>query len=145
MRRPARDDGGSALVEVTWLAILLMVPLVYVLLAVFEVQRGAFGVSAASRAAGRAYAVAASDGEAWRQARAAATVALADQGVDDFDLRISCTPVPADCLAPGSVLTVVVRSRVHLPLAPAALGGEAPSFRVQSVHRFPVGRYVEGR
>lgn len=140
-----RDDTGSALVEVTWLAILLMVPLVYVLLAVFDVQRGAFGVSAASRAAGRAYALADSDPDGWRRARAAATVALADQGVDDFDLAITCTPTPSDCLAPGSVLTIVVRSQVTLPLAPPALGGGAPSFRVESVHRVPVGRYVEGR
>ena len=33
-----RDQRGSALVEFTWLAILLMVPLLYIVLAVFEVQ-----------------------------------------------------------------------------------------------------------
>ena len=43
-----RDESGSALVEVVWLGILLMVPLVYVMLSVFDVQRGAFGVSAAA-------------------------------------------------------------------------------------------------
>lgn len=139
-----RDDRGSALVEVTWLAILLLVPLVYVLLAVFDVQRGAFGVSAASRAAGRAFALAPSDGEGLSRAHAAAAVALGDQGVDEFDLVVACTPVPTDCLAPGSVVTVTVRSQVDLPLVPAALGGGAPSVRVQSVHRVPVGRYVEG-
>ena len=34
-----RDERGSAVVEFSWLAILLMVPLVYVMLAVFDVQR----------------------------------------------------------------------------------------------------------
>lgn len=142
-----RGEEGSALVEVSWLAILLLVPLVYVLLAVFDVQRGAFGVSAASRAAGRAYALAESDAAGRAQARAAAAVALADQGIpaERFDLDVTCTPYPHDCLAPGSVLTVVVRSRVDLPLVPLALGGGAPSFRVESVHRVPVGRYVEAR
>ena len=53
MTRP-RGEAGSALVEVTWLSILLLVPLVYVVLAVFEVQRAAFAVDAATRAAGRA-------------------------------------------------------------------------------------------
>ncbi|MBD8868766.1 hypothetical protein [Nocardioides donggukensis] len=142
-----RAERGSALIEVTWLAILLLVPLVYVLISVFDVQRGAFGVSAASRAAGRAYTLADSDAEGRRQAHAAAATALADQGIpaDRFTLDIGCRPVPGDCLSPGSVVTVVVRSRVDLPLVPAALGGGAPSFRLESVHRVPVGRYVESR
>ena len=141
-----RGEEGSALIEVTWLAILLMVPLVYVLLSVFDVQRGAFGVSAASRAAGRAYSLADSDAQGRSRARAAARTALADQGFDDgFDLDITCTPEPRNCLSPGSVITVVVRAQVDLPLAPPALGGGAPSFRVESTHRVPYGTYVEER
>ncbi len=145
-RRCPRGERGSALIEVTWLAILLLVPLVYVLISVFDVQRGAFGVSAASRAAGRAYALAGTDAEGRSRARAAARTALADQGFDGgFDLDISCTPLPRNCLSPGSVITVVVRTDVDLPLAPAALGGGAPSFRVDSTHRVPYGTYVEER
>lgn len=143
---PRRDERGSALVEVTWLSLVLMVPLVYVLLAVFDVQRGAFAVSAASRAAGRAYALADTDAEGRSRAEAAARLALADQGVGDrgLVLEISCVPQPRDCRSPGSVITVVVRTQVVLPVAPEVLGGEAPSFRVESVHRVPRGRYVEG-
>ena len=116
-----REERGSALIEVTWLAILLLVPLVYLLISVFDVQRGAFGVSAASRAAGRAYALADTDAEGRSQARAAARTALADQGFEGaFDLDITCTPLPRSCLSPGSVITVVVRTQVDLPLAPAA-------------------------
>lgn len=137
------DERGSALVEVTWLALLLMVPLVYVLLSVFDVQRGAFGVSSASRAAGRAYALADSPAEGRERARAAAALALRDQGLDDFELEISCRPDNASCLTPGSVVRVVVRTQVHLPLAPDALGGGAPTFRVESVHEVPFGTYVE--
>ena len=40
MRR--RDERGSALVELTWLGLLLLVPLLWIVLSVFEVQRGAF-------------------------------------------------------------------------------------------------------
>jgi hypothetical protein len=134
-------------VEVTWLSLLLMVPLVYILMSVFDVQRGAFGVTAASRAAGRAYSLADSDAEGRRQARAAATLALRDQGIEggDLDVDISCRPEPTHCLSPGSVITVVVRTQVVLPLAPPVLGGDAPSFRLESVHRVPFGRYVEER
>ena len=141
-----RNEQGSALVEVTWLSLLLMVPLVYILMSVFDVQRGAFGVSAASRAAGRAFSIADSEVEGRHQAQAAARLALDDQGLgSDMDLAISCSPDPGNCLTAGSVITVVVSSRVALPFAPAALGGGAPSFRVESVHRVPFGRYVESR
>lgn len=143
MRRDAEQ--GSALVEVTWLSLLLMVPLVYLLMSVFDVQRGAFGVSTASRAAGRAYSLADSPAEGQERARAAAKVALRDQGVDDFELRITCLPDHASCLTPGSVVRVEVRAQVALPLAPSALGGGAPSFRVESVHEVPFGTYVEAR
>lgn len=139
-----RREDGSALVEVTWLSLLLMVPLVYVLLSVFDVQRGAFGVSSASRVAGRAYSLADSPAEGERRAREAAAVALRDQGFgDDFDLEIRCLPDDHACLTPGSVVRVLIRAQVRLPLAPAALGGGAPSFRVESVHEVPYGRYRE--
>lgn len=142
----SRDERGSALVEVVWLAILLLVPLVYVLLAVFDVQRGSFGITAASRAAGRAYVLAPDDEAGLRQARAAARVALADQGMADapFDLDIRCEPEPRNCHARGSTVTVRLSTRVLLPMAPQALGGDAPSFALDATHRVPVGRYQEG-
>ena len=34
-----RDERGSALVELTWLGVLLLVPLLWIVLSVFEVQR----------------------------------------------------------------------------------------------------------
>ena len=49
-----RDERGSALIEMTWLSLLLLVPLVYVLVAVFVVQSGSYAVSGAARAAARA-------------------------------------------------------------------------------------------
>ena len=41
-----RTDDGTALVEFVWLSLVLLVPLLYVLLAVFEVQRTAYAASA---------------------------------------------------------------------------------------------------
>lgn len=139
-----RDEEGSALIEVVWLSLVLMVPLVYILMSVFDVQRGAFGTSTAARAAGRAYSLADTDGEGERRATAAARVALDDQGVtEDFDVHVTCVPDPGNCHAPGSTITVRVVTRVALPLAPTVLGGEAASFRLESVHRVPRGKYVE--
>ncbi len=143
MRR--RTEQGSALVEVTWLSLLLMVPLVYILMSVFDVQRGAFGVSAAARAAGRAYSLAPTEAAGRVRAEAAARVALNDQGLADGRIEVTCSPRPDRCLAPGSVITVNVLAQVVLPLAPEALGGGAPSFRVEAVHRVPFGKYVEAK
>ncbi len=120
MRRPnpSRGEDGSALVELTWLGILLLIPLLWIVVSVFEVQRGAFATSGAARAAGRAYALAPTDQEGYQRAEAAARQALADQGVDGpVDVRITCTPYPHDCHSGTSVITVVVATKVDLPAA----------------------------
>ena len=139
-----RDDAGSVVIEVVWLAVLLLVPLVYVVLAVFEVQRGAFAATAAARAAGRAYVLAPSPAEAEARAQAASRVALADQGIEGRRSTTTLVCRPA-CLAPGSVVHVRVRHQVPLPLLPRALGGQAPSIRVEAEHTVPYGTFREDR
>lgn len=139
--RRRRTEDGTALVEFTWLAILLMIPLVYIMLTVFDVQRGAFGVTAASRAAARAYSLAESDAQGHARAQTAAAVAMRDQGFDAAPaIDVSCTTSPA-CLLPGSVITVRVTQQVTLPLIPDVLGGGSPSFRVESEHTVPISQY----
>ena len=143
----SRDERGSALIEVTWLSILLLVPLLYVVVAVFDVQRSAFAVNAATRAAGRAYTLAPSQGEAALRARAAAAVALDDQGLEMSrgSLDLGCDPDPGHCLSPGSVVHVRMVYPVDLPLMPTALGGDTPSIRVQGDHSVPYGSFREAR
>lgn len=140
-----RTEAGSALVELIWLGLLLLVPLVYVMLSVFEVQRGAFAVAAASRAAARAYALAENDAAGDRDARAVARRAFADQGIADapLDLDVSCRPDPRDCHSGTSVITVTIGSGVELPLLPSLLGGGAPTFRLDATHSVPVGQFQE--
>jgi Flp pilus assembly protein TadG len=144
---PSRSERGSALVEVSWLAILLLVPLLYVVLAVFDVQRSAFAVSAAARAAGRAYTIAPSQAEGMDRAWTAAAIALDDQGLDmaHASLVLSCTPDPHACLTPGSVVHVHVAYPVPLPLMPSALGGQTPSIRVETEPSLPYGTFRQAR
>ena len=146
-RHGARDDHGTALIEVTWLAILLMVPLLYIVLAVFEVQRSAFAVSAATRSAGRAYVLAPDEATARARAEAAAGVALTDQdlSIAEGTMVVTCSPDPGDCLSPGSVVEVRISYPVALPLMPTALGGNTPSIRVEAEHRVPYGTFREDR
>ena len=140
MRR--RDELGSAVVELIWLGILLLVPMIWIVLSVFEVQRGAFGVSAAARAAGRAYALAPDDATGRQRARAAAAVALADQGLDEgWTLDIDCPP-RTSCHTGGAVVVVRITSHVSLPFLPEVLGDGA-TFALDAEHAVPIGQYQE--
>lgn len=143
MRR--RDERGSALVEFTWLGLILLVPLVWILLSVFEVQRGAFATTAAARSAGRAYVLAPDAATGQQRATDAAEFVLSDQGSPGMKatVTVDCEPVPEQCLAPGSTVTVTVSSSVPVPLMPELLGGERPAVKVSAVHRVPVGTFVE--
>ncbi|HVE62496.1 MAG TPA: hypothetical protein VNB94_01655 [Mycobacteriales bacterium] len=119
--RPAYDDDGTALVEFTYLAVLLMIPLVYILLLVFTLQRAAFAVSAAAREAGRAYVTADSAAQGEARARAAAALTLTDHGLsfsgDPVELGAVRT---VDSDAPGVPATrgvpIRVRHVVTLPV-----------------------------
>ena len=138
-----RSESGSAIVEVVWLGILLLIPMLWIVLSVFEVQRGAYGVSAAARSAGRAYALAPDDTTGLHQAHAAAAVALADQGIADsgWKLDIDCGDLD-DCHTGGAVVTVRITSSVALPFIPDLLGCGA-TFALSARHDVPIGQYQE--
>jgi Flp pilus assembly protein TadG len=142
-----RDDRGTAIVEFVWLAILLLVPLLYIVLAVFDTQRASYAASAAARSASRAFVTAPDQSTAYVRAEAAARLAFGDQGIDraEFTLTISCRPDPRRCLTPGSVVAAEVRSAADLPLIPTALGDNTPRIAVSAVHRSPYGTFREAR
>jgi hypothetical protein len=144
MRR--RAEHGTAIVEFVWLALLLLIPLVYVVLAVFDVQRTSYAAAGAARSAGRAFATAPDQASAYARAEEAARLAFTDQGVDGpVRLTIRCRPDPDHCLTPGSVITAEVHTSAALPLMPAVLGSDTPRIRVESVHSAPYGTFREAR
>ena len=125
-----RDDDGTAIVEFVFLAVLVMVPLVYLIAAVATVQRNSLAVTQAARDAGRAFATSESAPEARQRVEAAVRLALGDQGLpDDADVRFvasgaSCSAAPiAPRLTPGAEFTVCVTRRVALPAVPSVLTG----------------------
>ena len=139
MRRLPTGDDGNALVEFSYLAVLLMVPMVYVLLTVFQVQRAAFGVTEAARQAGRAYVTAADEAQGRARARVAADLALQDQGLV---LCPSCLAPPAGQLVPGGTVRVRVEHRVVLPLLGGLFRGAVPpSIPVRATHVEVVDRF----
>ena len=131
-------ERGSATVEFTWLTVLLLVPLVYIVVAVFETQRTAYGVTAASEAAARAFIQAETPARAEARARVVARLVLADHDVAGASISARCRPA---CFAPGSSVVVRVRSSQRLPLAPDLFGDPVAAFDVASTHTEPFGRY----
>lgn len=120
-RSRLRDDEGNAIVEFVYLAVLLMVPLVYVLLAVFAVQRATYAVSSATREAGRVVVMAPSTEGADRRAYVAAALVMADSGLElrPRDLSLRCSAQP--CLTPGGTVDVRIGYDVPLPFIPSFL------------------------
>jgi Flp pilus assembly protein TadG len=128
----AEDDGGSALIEFIFVAVIVMVPLVYLIVSVATVQRSELAVSQAAREAGRAFATADHAAQALPRARAAVRIALHDQGLsDDVDVRYlpagaSCTesPTMTPVLSAGAQFTVCVIRTVEIPGVPRFLSGK---------------------
>ena len=128
--RPRTDDGGSAIIEFVFVAVIVMVPLVYLIAAVATVQRNTLAVTQAARDAGRAFATSETTGQARARVDAAVRLALADQGLpNDAAIRFvaagsTCAaPAVTPRLLPGAEFTVCVTRRVQLPAVPTVLTG----------------------
>ncbi|WP_461164955.1 hypothetical protein [Arthrobacter sp. R4-81] len=115
-----KDDAerGSAVVEFTFLAVLLMVPLVYFIITVGQIQGGSFAVVGAADQAAKVF-VAQADPESGRiAAEQAVMLALADHGHPAANARMETVCKPADCAAAGAAVTVTVHLSVPLPFVP---------------------------
>ncbi|MGN6472027.1 MAG: hypothetical protein ACTHK4_00050 [Mycobacteriales bacterium] len=118
-REPGRrGDTGSAVVEFVFLAVLLLVPLIYVVLTAISVQRAAFAMTAAARDAARAYATAGDDDLGERRAEVAVRLALHDEGVA-WSPQGRVVECGACDYAPGSRFTVALSAQVPVPLVPS--------------------------
>lgn len=142
-RRLARwGERGSALVEFVFLAVLVMVPLFYLVMTLSRLQAGAYAASTAAREAGRAFVTATSDRDAEGRAKAAAGISFADQGFrdDEAQLTVGCDGSP--CLRPEGRVWVAVRVMVPLPLIPSFAREVVPlAVPVAATHLAVVDRF----
>lgn len=139
-------DSGNALVEFVYLSILLMVPLFYALLAVFQIQGAAFGVTEAARQAGRAFVRADTADDGIARARKAVQLALRDQGVVDASVVpvFTCDPSPCD-LTSGQRVETKVRYTVTLPFVGSFFGKGRAGIPVTGTHVEYVDRFKQDR
>jgi Flp pilus assembly protein TadG len=143
------EERGSALVEFVFVALVVFVPLVYVIAGFSVVQRGVFASQAAAREAGRAMGTAPDPVTGHERALRAAQLAVEDQSVDLADLQLAYAPPGAGCaaagsyaptLAPGEEFSVCVTVTVRIPLLPEFV--EANTATGQFV--VERNRYVDG-
>ncbi|WP_083266628.1 hypothetical protein [Arthrobacter sp. U41] len=116
--RPDDAERGSAIVEFTFLSLLLMVPLVYFIITMGQLQGGSFAVVGAADQAAKVF-VAQTDAAGGRAAaEQAVLLALADHGHSAANARVETSCAPADCMAAGTAVTVTVHLAVPLPFVP---------------------------
>ena len=121
------QEAGSAIVEFVFIALVVFLPLVYVVAGFSAVQRGVFAATEAAREAGRALGTAPDPVTGQARAEAAVAIAVEDQSVEATDVRLAYAPVGAGCeaagsylpaLTPGEEFSVCVTVTVRIPLLP---------------------------
>lgn len=140
----ADRERGSMLVEVTFLMVLVMLPLFYLVGTLGRLQAGAYAVSAAAREGGRTFVAASDDPAGQAAALLAASFVLEAHGfaADDGGIVLVCEASP--CLTPGSTVRVDSTLRVELPLIPDFVSGALPtSITLTSSHVSPVDEFRE--
>lgn len=133
LRLKLTNERGSSSIEFITAGMILLIPLVYLVLAMSALQAGAFAAEGAARQAARAFVLASDEREGRAAASQAVAVTLADYGLDadSTALSIDCSAGAAVCLAPGEIVVVTVRVEVGMPLVPEVLG-------LQQVARIPM-------
>jgi hypothetical protein len=122
--RPLRGDEGSAIVEFLGVGLLLLIPLIYLILTLGEIQAATFAVHGGAREAARMLVTAPNAAQGVADAQAAVDLALADQGFSGGTLQLSCTT--DDCLVAGGTVLIEVHLDVPLPWVPDFVQGAVP-------------------
>ncbi|WP_144873616.1 TadE family protein [Microbacterium sp. 1.5R] len=118
------DDRGSAALEFITVGVILLVPLVYLIVALGSIQEHTLGAEAAARHLARAIALV-PDAASAADYGDRLVASIADQyGIAPGTLEVSvaCAPRTPECPAPGALVTVTVATHVPLPLVPSVLG-----------------------
>jgi hypothetical protein len=116
-------DEGSASIEFIAAGLLLLVPLMYLVIALSSVQVAALAVEGASRHAVRVFVQAPGEVRAFARATRAVEFVSADAHLTEpVSTRVRCSPVPANCLLAGSRVTITVSTRIPLPFIPDLFG-----------------------
>lgn len=134
-------QGGNATVEFTFLALLLMVPVVYFVVTVGQIQGGSFAVVGAADQAAKVFVTQGDPASARIAAERSVLLALKDHGHGPEKASITIVCDRGSCLAAGATVTVTVRLDVSLPLVPFGDTLQLNASRLSASASQVVGRY----
>lgn len=126
MRRPrlSVNEDGSAALEFIAVGVILLVPLVYLVIALGAIQEQTLGAEAAARHIARVISRAPDAVTAAERSDAVLAGIVDEYGLDAdaVEMTLVCTPAVVECPSAGATIIVTVATRVQLPLVPEMLG-----------------------
>jgi hypothetical protein len=149
-------ERGAAVVELVVVFLTLLVPLVYVMVVMADVQRALLATSGAAREAGRVYVTGSDRRDAERRAALAYREVLATYGMRagdpraDLRLRVGCPAGGGSAgggsgcgggFGPGAEVEVVVTYRVPVARLPFLGAVAGPGVTVGATHHTRVDRF----
>lgn len=144
-------DAGRAIIEVVFLAVLMLIPVLYLLISLLRIQAATVAVTQAARDAGRAIDTAPTIDEGIARARQIATIDLADQHIPTDNITLQFVSPGAACTAdntvapsldPGAVYDLCITTTLALPGIPTIVTGtNNTATGVYTVH---IGELREG-
>jgi Flp pilus assembly protein TadG len=146
------SDDGRAMIEVIFLAVLMLIPVVYILISVLRIQAATFAVTQAARDAGRAIDNAPTLDDGITRARQIAAIDLTDQHISDDQLTVTFVNPGTGCtngntISPsidgGAVYDICITAIITLPGVPSVLTGSKNT--VTGVYTVHIGDLREGK
>jgi hypothetical protein len=148
---PGAREQGAAVVELLVVFLTLLLPLVYAMVVMADVQRALLATSSAAREAGRVYVTGAGRVDAERRAGVAYRDVLAAYGIGAGDsragmrLQVGCPAQAGSGCAggfgPGAEVRVVVTYRVPVARLPFLGAVAGPGLTVGATHHTRVDRF----
>ena len=124
----ALPDSGTAVIEFIFASIVLLIPVIYLMLTLSQMQAASYATTSAAISASRIAARDANPSEARAEA-------VAKMHFADFGLEGSPSSITGPCGHAGSLVTARVETRVSLPGLPLIFGPDhAPHITLRASH-----------
>ncbi|KZE91205.1 hypothetical protein AVP41_00742 [Microbacterium sp. TNHR37B] len=119
-------DAGSASLEFIAAGAVLLVPIVYLIIALGQIQGHAFAVEAGARYLARTIATSEDRDDADIRSQRVLAAIEREYGMEPGSVQVElrCRPQGVECPRAGAVILVTLRAEVALPLVPPVLGLE---------------------